>query len=434
MKATCKRESLIEALDQTKPCKGKGQHYLATRDGRLVVFTADLPIGLLMAPIKATIGSKGVASLSSEAVAFLKTATASHVVLSTARKVRMETVELEKARWDYSTHPPKQIPAKKGPKEFVTWSLKVEAGKNSATFPMGDPKGVNVHWLSEAEKVTSGDSLTLKNFGHILGEVRYAVKSEEPGFVTVFNGVGLAPSPKGIDLVGTDNIRLAVTTIKTKAHIPSVTIRAKAADILLKAEKVKFFHRTVKGQGTYLAFQFNGLTLLSASIGEYAKYQDSLPQNTRRAVSVYSDDLREAIGTAMTTVGRQGAIRLMGRGKTLRVVGMAGGKVAQSKINSKGRIQQAYEARYLLDVLQRAGEVVDIRLPVGEGPLPAIIKNNGSVHLICARQTDEWDIKTAKVSQPKAVNPRAEYGLDEGDLSDLTEEESDLETAGVGEE
>ena len=50
MKATCKREALLEALDRTKPgIKGqKDQDYfLVARDGQLVVYTTDGPSTLV---------------------------------------------------------------------------------------------------------------------------------------------------------------------------------------------------------------------------------------------------------------------------------------------------------------------------------------------------------------------------------------------------
>lgn len=429
MKATCKRESLLEALDQTKPCKGKGQSYLATREGHLVVFTGD-SIALLMVPLKATVGGKGQAALSNEAVAFLKTATGSQVVLSTVHKDWTEDVELERARMDYTVNPPKHIPAKRGPKKFSSFFLKLQSGNNSASFSITDPKDIGISGIAEAEKIAGGDSLTIRDFGHAVKEVAYATKSEEQACFSVLNGVGMIPSPKGIELVGCDGIRMAVTTIKTKAQIPSVTIKSKAADILAKAERVKFWHKKVK-DGTWMVFRFNGMTMLTASMGKYAEIKALLPETTRKAVSVYSDDLREAIGTAMTTVGRQGAIRLMGRGKTLRVVGMVAGAVSEAKIASRGRIQQAYEARYLLDVLSRTGEVVDIRLPVSDKaelprPLPAVIKCNGNIHMICAREVSEWDPKVAKATKITS-KAKAAPALHEAQEDAVLDGEGDLE-------
>jgi hypothetical protein len=66
---------------------------------------------------------------------------------------------------------------------------------------------------------------------------------------------------------------------------------------------------------------------------------------------------------------------------------------------------------------------VEFRLPEGEGTLPAVVKNNGSTHLICAKAVFEWDPKAAKVAKPTTTAP-----VDAGDDS------RELVGAGVGEE
>jgi hypothetical protein len=191
---------------------------------------------------------------------------------------------------------------------------------------------------------------------------------------------------------------------------------------------VIFRHKKVK-ESHLLVFEFNGLTIITESMGPYPKYLGKIPAATRRAVKVYSDDLREAVCTAMTTVGRQGAIRLISKGQTLKVLGMAEGASSEAKIASHGKIQQAYEARYLLEMLTRAGEVVDIRVPVdaneGQGwwPQMAVVRNNGSVHLICARRVEEWDAK--------AVNAKAEAPVETDSEVDDPESAEDPELAGV---
>ena len=432
MKATCKREALIEALDRTQPgIKGKKDqdYFLVARDGQLVVYTTDGP-STLVAQIKATIGTKGQAALSATAVAFLKTVSGSPVILSTSRKVHTEEVEMERPHWDYSVQPARFVEAKRGPKEFAAWTLKVEVGSNkaNASFPIGDPKEIQGPVL-DAKDIAKLDGIPLKAFGDALCEVGYAVEPPQQGSVTVLNGVGVAPSAKGIDLVACDGFRMAVTTIKTKARIPApFTINPKMVQVLVHAQKVIFRHKKVK-ESHLLVFEFNGLTIITESMGPYPKYLGKIPATTRRAVKVYSDDLREAVCTAMTTVGRQGAIRLISKGQTLKVLGMAEGASSEAKIASHGTIRQAYEARYLLEMLTRAGEVVDIRVPVdaheGQGwwPQMAVVKNNGSVHLICARRVEEWDAK--------AVKAKAEAPVETDSEGDDPESAEDPELAGV---
>jgi hypothetical protein len=414
MKATCKREALIEALDRIRPIiKGKKDqdYFLTTQDGQLAIYTTD-GTSTMVADVKAQIGTKGQAVLSATSVAFLKRVSGNPVTLSTSHKSHTEDVELERPHWDYGSQPAKFIEAKRGPKEFTVWSLKVEVGKANAVFPIRDPKEIKGPIL-DAKDIAKLDPIPIKAFGDALCEVGYAVEPVQQGSTTILSGVGIAPSVKGLDLVACDSFRMAVTTIKSKVKIPPpATIPPKMVDILVHAQKVIYRQKRTK-EGTLLVFQYDGLTLITRSMGAYPKYLDKIPATTRRAVRVYSDDLREAVNTAMTTVGRLGAIRLIGKGKTLRVLGMADGASSEAKIASKGTIKQCYEAKYLLQMLERAGEVVDIRLPVdanerGWWPLPAIVKNNGSTHLICARSVDEWDPAKAKaVPVAAATEPAA---------------------------
>lgn len=417
MKAVCKREGLLEALDLTSPVKGK-VNGLAARDGQVVVISGNETTAIT-AVVKAAIQSKGYALIGKEAVAFLKTLSGAQVTLSTGtRKVEVAVPRHYEGAKLVEAH-----------KEMVDAGvLRIEGGGDSASFPFEDTKNV-VGTLATEATIKKAPPITIKDLGHAIGSVLYAAKPKDPSWKSPMMGVGLVPSDKGFDLVASDDHRLAVSTIRTSGKVSPAVIDPAAAEILAHTDRVRMWQAK-----NVLAFQYGTVTLLTISQGEFPGYRHVIPAATKRAVKVYTDELREAVRKAATIVGPAGTVRLVSRGKRMKVIGMADGACAEPEVMSAGRIKQAYQASYLLDVLARVGEVLEIRLPVaadeGQAP-PAVVRENGTTHLICSRIVGEWvqaaPAKAKKAAAPTPVDAEEPEDLDPGDG-----ESADDELVGAG--
>jgi len=414
MKTTVKSADLLDMLNRVKPCIGKqppyASYYLATIDGHLLV-CANGGDSALMGKIKAAITSKGETILPCRAVEFLKSISSSTVTVSTVHKVEERMVK-EPGRWVDNQF----VQGEEKPQKFHTWMVKLEAGNSHVAYPTLDPKDSPRLPLS-LKAMANLEPIVLKDFGAALAEVSYAMapKSAE----TILYSVAMAPEAKGIALVASDGYRLAKTIVKGSA--PSIAsqvctpdtahifaIDGKMVELMQKFGKTRFSYNKKVKEDYVLVFESDGLTVMTRNAGQFPKYQPFIPEHTRRVLSVYTAELKDAIKTAMTAVGSTGAIRLIGKGKTLKVIGLADDTQAEAKITARGRIQQAYQANYLLAVLNRVGEVVEIRHDTGvaEGVFKkAIVKVNGSLHLICARQVEEW---TRAEVKPQAQAPAPE--------------------------
>lgn len=403
MKATLKTADLLGVLNRVKPCLGKQEPYaayhLATVDG-LVLVIGNGGESALMGRIKATIASKGETTLPPGVVEFLKAQASATVTISTVHKTEEKKV-MGQGHWENDHY----VKGLEELQTFHTWKVNLEAGNSRISYPAADPKDIPelpmpLKTLAKLEK-----PLVLKDFGAALSEVSYAMASSGDSR-PILNCVAMAPDTKGVALIASDGFRLAKTTIK--GSVPSTfAINGSMVALMQKFGKTKFSCKKVRIAKErvqwVLVFESDGLTVMTCNAGDFPKWEKFIPEHTRRALRVDNLEFKDAIRTAVSAVGSQGTIRLIGKGKTLRVIGLSDQTQAEVKIPAKGRIQQAYQANHLLAALTRVGETVDILHDTGatEGkPAYAIVKSNGSTHLMCAREVAEWtkaDVKQAKV-------------------------------------
>ncbi len=424
MKATCKREGLLEALNLTAPAREKA-YGLSAKDGQMVVISGNQAVAMLVS-VRATVAAKGQCLLPKEAVAFLKTLSGAQVSLSTGTKKVEVSIP---GGWNGG----QRVEAHKEMQEQGV--LKIACGEDTGSFAVEDPK-VATQLVEIEGKVRKGyNPVAITNLGQAIGQVLYAVKPEEKSWASPLMGVGLAPSAKGFDLVGCDQNRLAVTTIKTGCKVEPATIGQAAARILSTWERTRMWQS--KG---ILMFQSGSLVLLTASQGSYPEYRQLVPV-TRRAVKVYSAEMRKAVQSGIAVVGGAGTIRLVSRGRKLKVLALAGNASVEPEIASAGRIRQAYQASFLVDLLDHADEIAEIRLAEKSTdaeyePQAAVVRSNGTIHLLCPRLVNEWAPvkKAAQVPAGKAVGDfaRDTQPEDIDEPEDEPEGEDELEAVGVG--
>jgi DNA polymerase III sliding clamp (beta) subunit (PCNA family) len=403
MKATLKTADLLDILNRVKPGIGKNMPYaayhLATVDGQMLVI-GNGGDSALMGRLKATIASKGETTLPPGVVDFLKALTSTTVTISTIHKTEERMVQ-ERGHWENNN---KYVEGVEKPQTFHTWKVQLDAGNSRIAYPAADPKDIP-ELPMPIKTLDKLEPISLKDFGAALSEVSYAMaaKSDSRPILTC---VALAPDVKGIALVASDGFRLAKTTIK--GSVPSTfAVDGDLVALMQKFGKTKFSCKKLQ-KGYVLVFESDGLTVITRNAGDFPKWQTFLPERTRRVLRVDNLELKDAIKVAMTAVGSTGAIRLIARGKKLKVIGLSDQTQAEVSIPSKGQIKQAYQANFLLAVLARVGETVDILHSTDakeELPTPAVVRSNGSTHLMCARQVEEW---TKADIKPEAKAPEVD--------------------------
>jgi DNA polymerase III sliding clamp (beta) subunit (PCNA family) len=406
MKATLKTADLLGVLNRVKPCLGKREPYaayhLATADG-VVLVIGNGGDSALMGKIKATITSKGETTLPPGAVEFLKAQASATVTVSTVHKTEEKKV-MGQGHWENGHY----VQGEEALQTVHTWKVNLEAGNSRISYPAADPKDIPELPMPLKTLPKLEQPLVLKDFGAALSEVSYAVAAKNDSR-PILTCVAMAPDAKGVALIASDGFRLAKTSIK--GSVPSTfAVDGDLLAILQKFGKTKFSCKKVQIAKErvqwVLVFESDGLTVMTCNAGDFPKWEKFIPEHTRRALRVDNLEFKDAIRTAISAVGSQGTIRLIGKGKTLRVIGLSDQTQAEVKIPSKGRIQQAYQANHLLAVLSRVGERVDILhdTEAKDGkPTPAIVRSNGSTHLMCAREVAEWtkaDVK-AEVQAPE---------------------------------
>lgn len=448
MKATLKRADLLSAITAVKPCIGKvlahdemnGQQFYALISGDRGLLVCATNGATLLIQVKAKVTGRGTMLLPAAAVTFLQSVDSKDVTLQAIHKVETRDVDdshYEKpdgTRCESWTREANFVQAKK-PKDFHTYGVKIDAGESRNSY--GTPDPMMVQPLLPAKAYTGLPAIAFKALDHALEEVAYAASGGSDSRNTILQCVCLAKSAKGLDLVATDGERLAITTLKMQASIPQTFAMDPHTVSILRTWKerttLRFRKETHpdKKIGYMLIFQSGALTLIAPAFdGTFPAYQKVLPAALQKGITVRKSDLQRAVKVARTVVGKDGTIRLVSKGRNLQVVGLTGKSESITKIPHKGKIMQAFRANFLTDLMAHVqGEVLDIRHSQGTDRLGgmnvAVVKNNGSLHLMMPFEVAEWQKPKEEVfngvteATPVARQPEGE------DFAD------DLEGAGV---
>ena len=391
MNATIKRAELLDALGAIKPYLGRMPQlafYVLTPGPKGIIAYTWNGNDALMVQVKARTSGKDAVLLPPAAVAFLSAVTAKDVTLSGSVKVESKEHQ-EQGHYDYSVQPSKWVEGKKSIIKLRHYSVKVEAGTSRNQYPTGDPADCQIG-LKDIDKLR-GVPLTRLDEG--LDEVSYAMAKGRDEF-NILKAVCLASTRKGLDVVACDGYRMAITTIATKVKLPERFAIADNVVAVLKGWKGRTTLRwKVMGKDklTKVVFQNGPYTLVTSSVGEYPSYQHMVPSKMVKGITVSNAGLTEAVKVCATLVGADGTVRLITKGKKLQVVGLVDGSESITEIPAKGRMKQAYTAKYLQEMLKHVGEVVDIRHPAGSGQFAiAVVKTGGSYHVMMPREVEEW--------------------------------------------
>ncbi len=266
------------------------------------------------------------------------------------------------------------IKTKKGQHTFI-----VTAGNISTEIPCASPDDF-VPFPS-----VSGNSITLKNIPESLGEVDYAISTDDtrPALKSVY----LTTEKTKVVAVATDAFRLAKTTLKCR--------NALSKSIIIPSETVRLiknnFHNCtltipnedhpnnvlVKGDNLELVF-----CPIQATYPNYTAYTTSLTKvKTTRAIFNKGDMLKALKVMAAAVVSEY--VSLKSKGQNL-IISNSNKDEDEAKmtitIPFKGKINKGYPLAHLQELVARLDETVTLNVPTVEGPLTT--KNTNTLHLL----------------------------------------------------
>lgn len=393
MNATVKRAELLDALGAIKPYLGKRPelafYVLAPGPKDLIAYTWNGNDALMIEVKARTVAGKDVVLLPPGAVAFLSAVTAKDVTLSSTVKVEKQDLQ-GKGHYDYSVQPSKWIEGEVEHIKIRHYTVHVAAGSSHTSYPTGDPDAFKVG-LTMAD-IKNLKSVSLPQLSDGLEECSYALAKGREQY-DILRTVCMASTKRGLDLVACDGYRLAVVPLTTKAKLPERLAIADAVVAVLKGWKGRTTIRwkAKANEVTRIVFQNGPYTLVTSNVGTYPDYTKMLPPKLVKGIVVSNKALTEAVKVCSTLVGAEGTVRLVTKGKNLQVIGLIDGSESVTEFPVKGRIKQAYTAKYLLEMLKHVGETVEIRHPAGHGTFAiAIVRSGSAYHVMMPREVDEW--------------------------------------------
>ncbi len=144
-----------------------------------------------------------------------------------------------------------------------------------------------------------------------------------------------------------------------------------------------------------IVFEGSGLVLVSQIVpGMFPDYTSLIPTKGK-TLSAKKSQLQEAVKMAMS-INKDAIVRFTTTSKGLRVWSVRDEQQAETIIPCRGQSKIAFSGSYFLDMIQRTGDVVELKT-TGPGKAGAI-KNNGTIHVLMPHFV-EWE-----KPKPKAFN------------------------------
>lgn len=379
MRLTARRGVLLEALSRARSVV-KSRHTLAilesvllvARDGILTISGTDLETAV-MAECKVQITKTGGVAVSPVTLEkLLKSVSDDRVTLNAKTSVKRWTEKI--SRWNSETEKLDEEEVKKSSK---TVTLSIEAGNVSTTM-----KASPAEDFPKLPKV-KGKAVTLSNLDTAIGEVIYAVAKDESR--PILNGICLVQNGKKVDAAAADGWRLAISKISINGKLSGEAVVPATAMNLVKSLMPGRVNVTLMGKDGDRAIAFgrgNGLTIVSQLVsGTYPKYEQLIPKTGGKLLKVGSKALKQAIDTVMVIKPTADKVCLKTKGKSLIVSGSdLEGTETEVKIPVAGKANAAFNGKFLLDLLRRAGEEFTIKLfPAHQ---PGVVRNNGTTHVL----------------------------------------------------
>ena len=378
MKLTAKRDALLETLGKVKPVIPARATLpilhnvlLTAKQGQLAITANNLEVAAICI-CKAKISKTGSVGVSPKVLEdFLKNNPAEKVSLTATTRTQRWTER--SSRYNRETEQMEPTEVKRSRK---TLSLTVEAGAASFTIDADNPK--DFPGLPKA----GGKPIVLHNLDQAIGEVLYAVATEESR--PVLAGVCFTQKGSKVELAAADGFRLAMSSVKIGGKLKE--------QVIIPALALKMVMRFLPGKVTASVFgkderdkamvfhQKDGLMVMAKTIpGTFPKYEMLIPKKGRR-FKVATAEFKKAVDTVAAIKPTSDIVRLQTKGTTLTVSGRNENGETRVKLPVAGRVQTGFNSKYLKDLLKLAGEDFLMRMETNESP--GVVKNNGTTHVL----------------------------------------------------
>jgi DNA polymerase-3 subunit beta len=422
MKVVARRDDLLELLGKLNPAVPKKSLLpvctsvlLKTDQGKLLAVAHNVD-WCLSGSCKAKVVKGGAICVKADPLlAFLKAVSAPTVTL--IGQVKTQKWTERQSKWNKDTS---QVDYEDVPKSHKVANFRIEAG-TAATSLEGHP----IEDFPPVPQV-KGNPVAIPNLAQGLAEVDYAVANNNNR--PVLEGVCFRPATKGkaTELVATDGFRLAITTIKPEGTLKEMVVHNKplklvkqlmpgTVTIRQKEEKQKVtpFPSTPAFNGpksstavSLASFEAGGLVLtVKPILGTFPNYSLLVPK-TNRLLAVDRKALAEALKVIMAIKPSNNQVRLQTKGKNLIVSGQDGESKSEVKVPAKGKVQIAFDTKYLRDLLHQVhGDKLALRTTTPSAP--ALVKQNGTLHILMPVFM-QWDEKKPAKVETKPTQARKE--------------------------
>lgn len=372
MKGTVRREALLGVLSKVKAGVGKTEVGLASeklllegKQGKLTLTACNGEV-FVVSSCKATLNRSGAICVTPKGLeSFLKVAKVDTVSLSVKSQVRTEQVQCGSS--GHPDYTPEYRPVK-----IYQGELTVQAGLAATSLAGANPKD-----FPKLPKPPKSDPIRVLALGQGLQKVDHAIATDEAR--PILASVCINPGKKsGVELVASDGWRLTVASVKTRGQLKKQILVPRGASLLLMKLMPDRVSLRVKGKHAF--FEGDGLAVtVVCTEGTYPPYQQLIPADGT-SLRVQTGELMAAIKTIEAMGPDGGIIRLQTKGKTLRVLGRTDGNETEYKVACSGKVNLAFNIRYLKDIVARLSGQLTMRTTTSTGP--AMIKQDGTTHLL----------------------------------------------------
>ena len=368
MKATVRRETLLGVLSKVKAGVGTGPFDKLLIDGRQGKLTLVACNGeaFVVGSCKATVNGSGAICVSpQELESFLKVVKIDTIPLRVTSRVRTEQVQCGSS--GHPDYTPEYKPAKIY--QGVLW---VSAGLATTSLVGANPKD-----FPKLPQPPKSDPIRMMDLGQGLQKVDHAIATDVAR--PVLASVCINPGKKsGVELVASDGWRLTVATVKTRGQLKEQILVPRGASILLM--KLLPGKVALRVKGNHAFFETDGVKVtVVRTKGTYPPYQHLIPSGGT-SLSFHTGELMTAIKTVGAMKPEGGIIHLRTKGKTLVVSGRTNGNETEYKMPCGGKVNIAFDIRYLRDIVARMSGQVTMRTTTATAP--AMIKQDGTTHLL----------------------------------------------------
>lgn len=391
MHITVQRQALLDTLTRVSAVVPRKSSLsicctvlMQAKDGKLTIIGTNLG-ETLIAECKARVEKGGeVCTYPEPLMKFLKAVdTASVIITGGTKKESYDSSEYKEVEQPDGTKKYDSVPIKKT-REVAKFSL--QAGDSSVNLAAESAKDFPP--VPKYQMPTKH----ISDLADVLEQVTYAAATDEVR--PVLAGICLRPNKGKMGVAAADGFRMATTSIRNPGVFDKDTILTQGAVSIIRKQmpgKVLAGVTNTAKKGNpeirVLVFANKEVTMLTRPIeGTYPEYEKLVPKGGK-LFRCASDALRKSLSQVLSIAPKDQCLRMKTKGQKLILSIKDSDKEAQQSIPARGRLQIAFEAKYVKDLLAHLDGEFSIRWTTDQAPIVA--KYNGTTHLVMPRHV-QW--------------------------------------------